>query len=176
MTDIEAILKEKIKPKEKQTRLVEALVIKEIPMAEFIAFFTTAADVDKGTLADVMKHVSAKCPDLFFPYIDTLIGYVNYKAPRVKWGVPESIGNMAGKYPNEVAKAIPFLLRNITDEKNNTTVIKWCSAFALTEIAKFHKESRKQLMPVFEKRIAEEVNNGVKNLYVKAKKTIERSK
>jgi hypothetical protein len=50
-------------------------------------------------------------------------------------------------------KAIPNLLENISDDKINTTVIKWCSAFALTEIAKFNSKTRKQLIPVFEKRI-----------------------
>jgi len=69
-------------------------------------------------------------------------------------------------------KAIPNLLENISDYKINTTVIKWRSAFALTEIAKYNSKTRKQLIPVFEKRIQDEKNTGVKNLYVKAIKAI----
>jgi hypothetical protein len=38
----------KIKPKEKQTRLVEAVVTAKIEIDEFIAFFKDAKDVDKG--------------------------------------------------------------------------------------------------------------------------------
>jgi hypothetical protein len=172
MTRIEEILRGKMKPKEKQTMLVEALVSKKISIEDFIIFFETASDVDKGTCADVMKHVSATCPEMLMPYIDLLIQYINYKAPRVKWGVPETIGNLAKNYPDKTEKAIPYLLENIADNKINTTVIKWCSAFALTEIAKYNAKTRKQLVPTFEKIIIEEKNNGVRNVYVKALKTI----
>jgi len=53
-------------------------------------------------------------------------------------------------------------------------VIKWCAAFALAEIAKHNAKTRKQLLPVFEKIIGNEKNNGVKNVYIKALKAIER--
>jgi hypothetical protein len=45
-----------------------------------------------------MKFVSKDNPDVVSPYIDELVGYINHKASRVKWGVPESIGNLALKY------------------------------------------------------------------------------
>ena len=174
MTQIEEILRQKTKPKEKQILLVESVVSKKILTKDFILFFESASDVDKGTCADVMKHVSVADPSLLLPYIDILVNYINYKAPRVKWGIPEAIGNMAKVYPYKLEKAIPNLLENISDDKINTTVIKWCSAFALTEIAKYNSKTRKQLIPIFEKQILDEKNNGVKNVYVKAMKAIEK--
>jgi len=165
-----------IKPKEKQTKLVEAVVSGKIPAKEFIAFFESANDVDKGTCADVVKHVSGQKPEILAPFIDTLVEYINYKAPRVKWGVPEAIGNMAKVYPDKVEKAIPYLLKNTTDEEVNTTVIKWCAAYALAEIAKNNSKTRKQLLPIFDKIIASEKNNGVKNVYAKALKIIAKEK
>lgn len=176
MTKVEEILQLQVKPKEKQIKLVEAVVSGEIAASEFIAFFKSAADVDKGTCADVLKHVSAKSPELLVPYIDILVKYINYKAPRVKWGIPEAIGNLAKNYPDQTAAAIPYLLKNTTDDKVNTTVIKWCAAFALTEIAKHNPETQKQLLPVFENLIRAEKNNGVRNVYVKAVKVIEQHK
>lgn len=176
MSKIEEILQSKIKPKEKQTKLVEAVVSGKVSAKEFMAFFESAKDVDKGTCADVMKHVSAQKPALLAPYIDTLIEYINFELPRVKWGVPEAIGNMAKDYPDKVAKAIPNLLKNTTDDKINTTVIKWCAAYALAEIAEHNSKTRKQLLPIFEKIIKREKNNGVKNVYVKALKAIEKEK
>lgn len=176
MTNIAEILQSKIKPNEKQTKLVEAVVSGKIPVKEFMAFFESAKDTDKGTCADVMKHVSAQKPKLLAPYIDTLIEYINFELPRVKWGVPEAIGNMAKDCPDKVAKAIPNLLKNTTDDKINTTVIKWCAAFALAEIAKHNPKTRKQLVPIFEKIIKKEQNNGIKNVYVKALKAIEKEK
>jgi len=176
MTKIEEILQLPVKPKEKQIKLVEAVVSGEIVVSEFIAFFESAADVDKGTCADVLKHVAAQSPALLAPCVDVLVKYINYRAPRVKWGVSEAIGNLAKKYPDKTAVAIPYLLKNTTDDKTNTTVIKWCAAFALTEIAKHNPETRKQLLPVFEKIIRAEKNNGVKNVYLKAMKAIEKHK
>ena len=176
MTEIEEILQLPVKPKEKQIKLVEAVVSGEIVVSEFIAFFESAADVDKGTCADVLKHVAAQSPALLAPYIDVLVKYINYRAPRVKWGIPEAIGNLAKNFPDQTAVAIPYLLKNATDEKANTTVIKWCAAFALTEIAKYHPDSRKQLLPIFEKISRAEKNNGVKNVYVKTLKAIEQHK
>jgi hypothetical protein len=123
-----------------------------------------------------MKHISAQKPVLLAPFIDVLLKYINYELPRVKWGVPEAIGIMSKDYPDKVAKAIPNLLKNTTDDKINTTVIKWCAAFALSEIAKHNPKTRKQLVPIFEMIIKNEKNNGVKNVYVKALKAIEKEK
>ncbi|MBN1263443.1 MAG: hypothetical protein JW991_03735 [Candidatus Pacebacteria bacterium] len=141
-----------------------------------MTFFKSAKDKDKGSCADIMKHVSVRKPGLLAPYIETLIEYVNFPLPRVKWGVPEAIGNLAKDYPDKVAEAMPNLIKNTTDDKTNTTVIKWCSAYALTEIAKHNRKTRIQLLPIFEKIIKKEQNNGVKNVYIKALKVIKKEK
>lgn len=172
MSKIEEILQSKIKPKEKQIKLVEMVVSNKIPVKEFIEFFESAEDVDKGTCADVMKHISAQKPALLIPYIDTLLEYINYQLPRVKWGVPEAIGNMAKNYPDKMAKAIPYLLKNTTDDKINTTVIKWCAAFALGEIVKYNLKARTSLIPKIETILKKEQNSGVKNVYLKTLKAI----
>lgn len=172
MSKIEDILQAKIKPKEKQLKLVEAVVSKKISAKEFIEFFESAKDIDKGTCADVMKHVSEQKPEILEPFIETLIKYINYELLRVKWGVPEAIGNLSKKYPEKVVKAIPYLLKNTEDNKINTTVIKWCAAYGLTEIAKNNPKTRKQLLPVFERIIKSEQNSGVKNVYLKVLKVI----
>jgi hypothetical protein len=169
MKIIEDILKSTIKPKEKQLKLVEAVCNGKIKDNEFIEFFKSASDVDKGTCADVMKHVSEQKPEILAPYIDVLVEYINYKTPRVKWGVPESIGNMAKKYPDEVEKAIPKLLLNTKDE---STVVRWCAGYALTEIAKYNSKKQKELISIFSEILKKEKNNGVKNLYLKALKIL----
>jgi len=176
MSKIEEILQSKLKPKEKQIKLVEAVTQKKIPAKEFMAFFESASAVDKGTCADVMKHVSAEKPEILAPYINTLFKYINYKAPRVKWGVPETIGNMAKNYPEKTAKAIPYLLENTVENEINTTVIRWCAAYALSEIAKHNPKTRKQLLSIFSGIIKSEKNSGVKNVYVKVLKAIEKEK
>ena len=171
-TGVEEILRSNIKTKEKQLKLVEVVLSNRIPIGELIAFFEAASDVNKGTCADAMKHISAAKPVILEPYIHILIRYINYPAPRVKWGIPEAIGNMAKEYPKQAAVAIPYLLVNTSDNKMNTAVIKWCAAFALGEIAKYNSETRIYLLPIFNNLINNEQNTGVKNVYRKAIKAI----
>ncbi|MEO0091761.1 MAG: hypothetical protein ABIK61_03520 [candidate division WOR-3 bacterium] len=64
-------------------------------------------------------------------------------------------------------------MQNASDK---STVVRWSVALALTEIAKHNTNGRKQLLPVFEKIIKTEKNNGVKNVYLKTLKTIEKEK
>ena len=171
MSKIEEILQSGLKPKEKLTALVEAVTQNKISAKEFIEYFKSASDVEKGTCADAMKHISKEKPEILAPYIDELIGYINYDAPRVKWGIPEAIGNLSQRYPREVEKAIPKLLINTKDK---STVIRWCAAYGLTEIAKNNSRTRKELMPLFESIIEKEDNNGIRNVYVKAIRFIEK--
>ena len=98
-----------------------------------------------------------------------MVDFINYKTPKVKWGVPEAIGNIAQKYPSKVEKAIPFLLENT---KENSTVVRWCAAFALTEIAKSNLKVREELRSRIEEIAKNEKNNGVKNVYLKALRII----
>lgn len=154
--------------------MVDAVCNGKIKDKEFIEYFKLASDVDKGTCADVMKHISEQKPEILAPYIGLLVEYINYKAPRVKWGVSEAIGNLAKKYPDRVVKAIPYLLQNTVENKINTTVIRWCAAYGLSEIAKYNTRAQKELIPRINEIIKKEKNNGVNNVYLKALKCIEK--
>jgi hypothetical protein len=172
MGTIEEILHSKAKPKAKQMKLVEAVCNGSIPAAAFVEYFVSASDVDKGACADAMKHIAERKPDLLAPHIATLSGYINHPAPRVKWGVPEATGNLAGWYPNEAATAVPALMKNARESTTNTTVIRWCAAFALTEIAKHNTKVQKTLIPKLRTLAKKETNNGVRNAYLRALKSL----
>jgi hypothetical protein len=176
MNLIEEILHSKMRPKEKQTRLVKAVLCAEIPAQQFFEFFAAASDTDRGSCADIMKHVSEQKPELLAPYLDLLIDYIHDRAPRVKWGVQEAIGNLARLYPDKAEKAIPFLMQNTLENEVNTTVVRWCAAYALTEIAKYNPQAREQLLAFFGDILLVEKNTGVKNVYLQAIKTIQKQK
>ena len=165
MKVIDEIRNWKGKPKELVAFLTESIGKDEKLFSQVIEILKTGSDVEKGTAADVMKHISKDKPEIVVPYVDDIVAYVNYKAPRVKWGVPEAIGNIAQKYPAEAEKAIPNLLANTEDE---STVVRWCAAFALTEIAKNNPKARKELGSRIEEIVKNEKNNGVRNVYLKA--------
>jgi hypothetical protein len=63
-------------------------------------------------------------------------------------------------------------MKNTTDDPINTTVTRWCAAFALGEIAKYNPDARAALIPIFESLVQSEQNNGVRNLYQKTLKEI----
>lgn len=158
------ILQSARKPKEKTAALAQALAQKKIPAQEFIAFFKTALDKDQGACADAMKHVSAEKPEILAPFIQDLVPFITSKTARVKWGVPEAIGNLAEQYPKQVEKAITNLLVNTKDP---STVVRWCAAFALIAIAQHNPKARKELGAKMKGIMGKEKNNGVKKVYEK---------
>lgn len=172
-TIIQDILASDKKHKEKVAILTEKVKNDNELLAALFDLLKTGTDVEKGTCAEVMKFVSKENPGIMMPYIGVLVDYINYKAPRVRWGAPESIGNLANTYPQKVEKAIPYLLKNLDDK---STVVRWCAAFALTEIAKYNLKKQHELLSTFRTLIEKETNNGVRNLYIKAIKAIEKQK
>lgn len=157
------------KPKELVAFLARNIEKDERLLPQLMEILETGSDVEKGTCADAMKHVSKDRPEILVGYIDELVEYIDYKAPRVKWGVQESIGNIAQRFPKETEKAIPKLLANTKDE---STVVRWCAAFALSEIVKNNPKARNALLQRIDGLVKNEKNNGVKNVYLKALKTI----
>jgi len=174
MNTIETILISAMKPKEKQSALVEAVCGGSVKANELIDFFISASYVDKGSCADAMKHIAERKPEILEPHIDTLVQYINHKAPRVKWGVSEAIGNCAAKFPDKTACAVPYLLRNTVENEINTIVVRWCAAYGLSEIALHCEKARKELVPEMKKLAEKEKNNGVRNVFLNTLKKIER--
>jgi hypothetical protein len=168
---IQEIMSSKIREKEKVAIMSEMAKRDEDALAQLFEILRTGSDMQKGTAATVMKFVAEETPDIMVPYIDTLIEYINYKAPKVRWGCPEAIGYIAQQYPHEVEKAIPKLLENLKDK---STVVRWCAAFALTEIAKHNLEKQKELVGIIQELTIKEQNNGVRNVFVKALKDIDK--
>lgn len=171
MSILDEIRKSKKKHKELVVDLANKVKRDRNLFSQLIERLETGSDVEKGTIAEIMKYVTAEKPEYALPYIDTIIKHINYKAPRVKWGCPETIGHIARKFPDKVEKAIPHLFQNTKDK---STVVRWCAAFGLTEIAKHNSKMAKELTPKFKAIIKKEENNGVKNVYLKALKAIEK--
>ena len=168
---IEEILASGKKHKDKVVLITKKVKSDKKLVSELFELLKTGTDVEKGTAAEVMKFVSQDNPEMIAPFIDVLIEYIDYKAPRVKWGCPESIGNLARTYPDITEKAIPKLFSNLRDK---SIVVRWCAAFALSEIAKYNYKQQTKLVKKFKNLIKTEQNNGVKNVYLKALKEIDK--
>ena len=72
------------------------------------------------------------------------------------------------------AVGVKNFTQKVKNLENKSTVIRWCAAFALTEIAKYNSKKQKELVAKFQKLLEKEQNNGVKNVYIKALKKIKK--
>ena len=75
---LEEIFKSKRKPKEKVTLLAQEINKDKKAFKELMQILKTGSDVEKGTCADVIKHVTKEKPEVALPYIDEIINYVNH--------------------------------------------------------------------------------------------------
>jgi hypothetical protein len=173
MSKLDEIFAVKVKPKELTNILVKELLADKSLLEQMIEYYERAKDPAKGTCLSALTEITKGNPKYVESHIEFIIQQINHKAPRVKWESSEIIANIAGTYSEQARKAIPLLLNNINDEG---TVVKWSAGYALTEIAKNDLSTHKKLLPVFKEIIETEQNNGVKNIYVKAMKVIEKGK
>ena len=173
MSKIEEILQSEIKPKEKITHLANEIKKDKKFVGEIVKHFASAPVGDQGHLIESLEYASQDNPELVAPHLDFVICHLEDKAPRVKWECARIIANLALKFSDKTEKAIPALLKNTKDKG---TVVRWSVAFALGEIAKSNSNAERILLPKMKELIKKETNNGVKNVYFKALKVLEKKK
>ncbi|MBU4298630.1 HEAT repeat domain-containing protein [Patescibacteria group bacterium] len=173
MGKIEEILKSKHEPKEKITLLAKEIKKDKKFIGEIVGYFESAPAGDQGHLIESLEYASQDNPEIIAPHLDFVICHLEDKAPRVKWECARIIANLTLKFSDKTVKAIPALLKNAKDKG---TVVRWSVAFALGEIAKSNSNAERILLPKMKELIKKETNNGVKNVYLKTLKFIEKKK
>jgi HEAT repeat protein len=126
-------------------------------------------DKEKGVCLEVLEAVTRQRPELASGRIPFIIGFIGYKSPKARLESSRVVANVACRYPDGTAGAVPALLKNTDDEG---TVVRWSAAFALGAILKHNERERRLLLPKIEAILKKEENNGVRNLYLKALKAI----
>jgi hypothetical protein len=173
MSALESIIRSDKKPKEKVTLLAEKVKENKGLITELVKCFTSGSATVKGHCMEALQHVSLERPDIVLPHIDFIIDQLQIAMPRVKWEAARTIHNLAQKYPDSAATAVPKLLANVND---SGTVTRWSAAQALTEILYHNPGLRDELIPKFNAILKKEKNNGVRNIYLKALKSMEQKK
>jgi len=158
--------------KELVTRLAKAVLGNPKILSSFKEDLKNAKLTERGACMEVLEYASKENPAVAKPHIETVIGYLSDKAPKVKWESARILGNIAQRYPEDVAKSVDELLANT---KDNGTVVRWSAAYALSEIAKYNIKQRSQLLKHIDRILKSEGNGGVKNVYLKALKFIEKT-
>jgi hypothetical protein len=171
MSPIEKIIQSKLKPKDKIEGISREIIHDKSLVPAVIALFRKGKDAERGLCMETLERVSELAPEHIVPYLGFILDQINDKAPRVKWESSRIIASMARICPEETTAAVPMLLKNTKDEG---TVVRWSAARALTEIAKYHSKAKKELLPRLKALEKKEKNGGVKNVYRKAFKALEK--
>jgi hypothetical protein len=170
---IEKVFQDKTtKAKAKVSTIGEWLINGELPLDELVAYAEKQKAADKATCIEAVEYATKKDPSIAD---ENLLIYVTKALkdlePRVKWESAKVIGNIAKMFPALLDKAINNLLPNA---ENKGTVVRWATAYALSEILKLKTVSNKKLLPKIESLCEQEVDNGVKKKYVDALKKVKK--
>jgi len=170
---LEQIFQDKsIKAKGKVATIGEWLTNNELPIDELLAYAERQKATDKATCIEAIEFATKKTPEIAD---ENLLDYVTKALqddePRVKWESAKVIGNVANLFPNQLDKSINHLLLNA---ENKGTVVRWATAYALSEILKLKTENNKKLLPKIEILCEKETDNGVKKKYIDALKKVKK--
>jgi hypothetical protein len=171
MSWVDEILTSEAKGKEKVTLLAGKLVAGRSAIEDVVEFAKTAKGGDKGHCVEALTLITEQNPKLGEYCLAFAMTLLDDKLPRVKWEAAHLIGNVAGEFPEQTAKAIPALLLTSEDEG---TVVRHSTAGALTAIAKANPKTRAKLVPFFEAKVASEENNAINKIYAKALKALQK--
>ncbi len=171
MSLIVEIVKSGKKPKEKVSLLAKKIREDETLIPQLLECFQAGSAGERGHCMEALEFVSQGKDDVVLPYLDFVVRHLHDSAPRVKWEAAKIIGNVAKRFSDRVATAVPKLWENTKDPG---TVVRWSAAYALTEIVKNQPQMQRELVPKFSDLVKREANNGVRNIYLQALKVMKK--
>ncbi len=166
---INDILKSDLKGKGKVIALAQAILDAKITVSEILEYLKIAKKGEKGHLIESCEIISTENPALLLPHLVTIIALIYDQDPRVKLESAKIVGNLAPTYADLLLTAIKPLKHNALDDG---TVVRWSAAFAICSLVLHNQDAFLELQDFIEKIIETEMNNGVKNQYIKALKKI----
>ena len=173
MTLKELFQDKSIKAKAKAKHICEWLIKGELSIGELLLFTDNLSLVHKATCIEGIECCSKKSIEIAD---ESLLKYLTkaltYEESRVKWESAKAIGNIAKKFPNSLSQTTENLLNNC---KNNGTVVRWATAYALGEILMLKPDNHNYLLPKIEALSIEEKDNAVKNKYLDALKKVKKN-
>lgn len=160
------------KGKEKVELLKNAVLNGEITIPELVSFATTSKDPVKADCIEALEFATQNKPEILDKNtFDFVVENLSGIAPRVKWESAKVIGNAAKLFPDHLENAIKKLIDNTTHEG---TVVRWSSAFALSEILNINDSFKSKLLKTLKEISEKEEKNSIKKIYQKAIKIAEK--
>ncbi|MDR0819889.1 MAG: HEAT repeat domain-containing protein [Oscillospiraceae bacterium] len=169
--DIAALLNDKsIKSTDKREQIANAIRAGEISVKDIR---TAGFDEKKtGIILEAMESVSRDNSDVVdIEWLSYAEAYISSSSNSLKREAARVVGNIAGLFPDSLDDSIKMLIENT---KNDGTVVRWGSAYALGRIILIPKYADSELFDVLTDLAERETESGVKNQYLgglkKAKK------
>lgn len=172
MTITEIMNNKSLKRLEKRNSIVAAIINQEINFAIISEACESLPEKNISLLLEAVEEVSrSKEFSLEAEYLDLAEKYILSSDHSCKREASRIVGNLANKFPTKLENAITALLQNA---ENDSTVIRWASAYALSRIIMIPPYAKSPLFEQISNLCAKENENGVKNQYIKALKKAEK--
>lgn len=172
MTITEIMNNKSLKRLEKRNSLAEAIINREFNVSIILEACESLPEKNISLLLEAIEEVSrSKEFTLEADYLDLAEKYILSSDNSCKREASRIVGNLANKFPTKLDKAITALFQNT---KNDGTVIRWVSAYALSRIIIIPQYAKSPLFEQISDLCAKENESGVKNQYIKALKKAEK--
>lgn len=172
MTITEIMNNKSLKRLEKRNSLAEAIINREFNVSIILEACESLPEKNISLLLEAIEEVSrSKEFTLEADYLDLAEKYILSSDNSCKREASRIVGNLANKFPTKLDKAITALFQNT---KNDGTVIRWASAYALSRIIIIPQYAKSPLFEQISDLCAKENESGVKNQYIKALKKAEK--
>ncbi len=167
--DILIVLNDKsMKSTEKREIIIKALEEKSITIKELKVVLNETKEKKSSVIFEAMEAMTnsdAQIADI--EWLNLAVENILSESNSIKREASRIVGNISHKFPDDLGEAIEKLLLNTKDEG---TVVRWSSAYALSKIIVIPKYANSELFEKLTEICDCEEENGVKNQYVKALK------
>lgn len=160
----EVLSNKSIKSKDQVSLLAKELIAGKIFIKDIILFYETLKDRDKATCLESIEYATREKPHLATKALfNFAVSCLKEKAPRIKWESAKIIGNIAHVLPVDLKAAIDHLQDNVQHEG---TVVRWATAYALSQIVKLPTKWQKELIPKLNSIAEREKKGSIKKIYM----------
>ena len=161
-----------IKKIDARTMIIDGILQGNYTIEEIESVSQELKEKKIATILEAIEEISNKgLTALSLDYLEFANKYISSKENSCKRESSRIVGNLASKFPQAVRDCIPALLDNAKDDG---TVIRWSSAYALSRIILLEEYSNTELYEELVSICDKEQENGVRNQYLKAFKKIKK--
>ncbi len=162
----EVLCDKSLKGVAKRERVIALLEAGQADAQELSLLCDTLAETQLAVVLEAIEDITRRNP-AGREWMELAQRYVGASSNGLKREAARIVGNLAQAYPEQLERTIEELIANAANE---STVVRWSSAYALSRIIVLPTFAHSALLERLQTICATETQSGVKNQYVKALK------